>query len=133
VTVGTGNGGVITSVVMGESSHGIVIDFMANNSRRDGNPINFVYPESGSIIITEPVGILRTTQNPEAAQLFVDFLLSRAGQELKSQMGYVPLHRDVPPPEGLRSINEIRRLAFDVSVLYTERESDQVRFSALFG
>ena len=40
--------------------------------------------------MTEPVAILKTTQNPAAARAFVDFILSDEGQKLAVAMGYIP-------------------------------------------
>ena len=33
---------------------------MANRSKNDGAPVEFVYPEEGSPAITEPIGVLKT-------------------------------------------------------------------------
>ena len=40
--------------------------------------------------VTEPVAILKTTQNAAAARAFVDFILSDEGQKLAVAMGYIP-------------------------------------------
>ena len=132
VKVGRGNGGVITDVVSGERAYGLVIDFMSNNAKMEGNPIDFVYPISGSVVVTEPVGIVASTQNADAAKLFVDFVLSGEGQELARAMGYVPLHKDVKGADGLKSIADIKQLTADVVTLDAARESDKEQFSALF-
>ncbi|MDR1625917.1 MAG: ABC transporter substrate-binding protein [Spirochaetia bacterium] len=130
--VGRGNGGVITDVVNGEKAYGIVLDYMANNAKKEGNPIDFVYPESGSTVVTEPVGILASTQNPQAAKKFLDFVISKEGQSLSSAQGYVPLHKGVAPAAGLKKVTEIKTLGADVAALYEQREQDKARFSALF-
>ena len=130
--VGRGNGGVITDVVGGEKAYGLVIDYMANNAKKEGNPIDFVYPSSGSVVVTEPVGIVSSTQNADAAKLFLDFILSREGQELAGSMGYVPLRRDVKGPDGLKSIADIKQLTVDAAILDAAREDDKEHFSTLF-
>ncbi|MDR1931982.1 MAG: ABC transporter substrate-binding protein [Spirochaetales bacterium] len=130
--VGRGNGGVITDVVNGEKAYGLVIDYMANNAKKQGNPIDFVYPASGSAVITEPAGIIKSTKNPEAAKRLLDFILSKEGQILQSSIGYVPLRKDVSAPEGLQNISRIQALAADVSALYEQREADKTRFTGIF-
>ncbi|MDR1319165.1 MAG: ABC transporter substrate-binding protein [Treponema sp.] len=130
--VGRGNGGVITDVVNGEKAYGIVIDYMAYNAKKEGNPVDFVFPASGSIVITEPVGILSSSPNQEAAKKFVDFLLTREGAELGVGIGHIPLVKGVKPPAELKQIGDIKALSADVSVMYQNRDTDKNRFTALF-
>src|SRR5690606_41142940 len=68
-------------------------DLLAIRAKQEGSPIDIGYPKEGVPVITEPVGIVKSTQNPEAARAFVDFLLSREGQQLAADMGYMPLRR----------------------------------------
>jgi iron(III) transport system substrate-binding protein len=130
--VGRGNGGVITDVVNGEKAYGIVIDYMAYNAKKEGNPVDFVFPASGSIVITEPVGILSSSPNQAAAKKFVDFLLTREGAELGVGIGHIPLVKGVNPPAGLKQIGDIKALSGDVGVMYQNRDADKNRFTALF-
>jgi iron(III) transport system substrate-binding protein len=130
--VGRGNGGVITDVVSGEKAYGLVIDYMANNAKKEGNPVDFVFPASGSVVVTEPVGIMASSRNHEGAKKFVDFLLTREGAELGVGIGHIPLIRNTEPPQGLRKISDIKVLSTDVSTLYKNRETDKTQFTTLF-
>lgn len=128
-----GNGAVIRNVASGEQRYGMVVDFMAIRSRAEGSPVEVVYPAEGVPVITEPVGIVRGTPNLAAAQAFVDFLLSRQGQQLAAEMGYMPLRDDVPAPEGFPPLAEIAVLAADPLELAQNRDDDKERFRELFG
>jgi iron(III) transport system substrate-binding protein len=130
--VGRGNGGVITDLVNGEKAYGVVVDNMACKAKLEGNPIDFVFPASGSIVITEPVGIMASSQNQEAAKKFVDFLLTKEGANARVKTGYAPLHKEVPPPQGLKPVSQIKVLSADTTVLYQNRDADKNRFTALF-
>jgi iron(III) transport system substrate-binding protein len=130
--VGRGNGGVITDVVSGEKAYGMVIDYMASNAKKEGNPVDFIFPASGSVVVTEPVGIMASSGNSEGAKKFVDFLLTREGAELGVGIGHIPLIRDTPPPQGLKPISAIKVLSADVGTLYENRETDKTQFTALF-
>jgi iron(III) transport system substrate-binding protein len=132
VKVGRGNGGVVTDVMQGEKKYGIVLDYMANNAKKAGNSIDFTYPASGTVVETQPVGILASAKNIDAAKAFVDFILSRKGQMEAMKLGYAPLHRDVEAPEGLAGIASIKRLTADVTEMYHEKDEDKNRFSKLF-
>lgn len=133
VLLAQGNGAVLRAVAGGERPYGIIVEYLAIRAKQEGSPIDIVYPQEGVPVITEPVGIVKTTQNLEAAQAFVDFLLSRDGQRLAAEMGYMPLRADVEPPAGFPSLSEIRVLSADTAVLVQEREADKERFNELFG
>ena len=75
------------AVANGEKSYGVLVDFMAFNAKAKGSPIDFVFPAEGNPAVTEPVAILKTTQNAAAARAFVDFILSDEGQKLAVSMG----------------------------------------------
>src|SRR5690606_34086084 len=40
-----GNGAVLKSVASGEKAYGILVDFMAMNAKKDGSPIESVFPD----------------------------------------------------------------------------------------
>ena len=132
ITVDKGNGAVQKAVVAGEKSCGILVDYMANRSKNDGAPVEFIYPEEGSPAITEPIGVLKDSKNQEAAEAFVDFVLSDEGQELAASIGYTPVKEGVDAPEGLKSIDQIKTISSDTKELYSSREADKEKFSAIF-
>ena len=84
-----GNGAVATAVAGGQKMYGVLVDFMGLNAKAKGSPVEFVFPTEGVTAVTEPVAILRTTRNPEAARAFVDFLISAEGQALAVRQGYL--------------------------------------------
>ena len=133
VQVGQGNGGVQTAVVNGEKGLGLLVDYMALRSKAEGAPVEFVYPEEGSLCVTEPVGILKESKNQELAKLFVDFILSDEGQKTTAEIGYTPIKKGVEPPEGFRSADEIQNLTYDMATLVSEREADKEAFAQMFG
>lgn len=128
-----GNGDVIKRVASGERSYGIIVDFMAHNAKLKGSPVAFVYPKSGVSVITEPVGIVKTTANAEAAKAFVDFVLSEEGQKLAVSQGYLPVRDNVDVPEGRPAPATLKILTAPMDKLVEQRESDKKDFSALFG
>ena len=133
VAVGKGNGSIITAVAGGDRLFGPVVDYMARRAKAKGSPVDYVYPAEGSPVITEPVGIVAREEVRDEAKRFVDFLLSEKGQALFSGMGYVPVRRGVPVPDGLLGIDQVTVLSADSAMLIREREGDKARFSELFG
>lgn len=74
-----------------------------------------VYPEEGTPLTLAPVGILADAPHPDAAKLFIDFILSQEGQELLDTKlyGMYSMRSDVPPPAGQKSLAEIHPLLPD--------------------
>lgn len=132
VKVDKGNGSVQKAVVAGDKAAGIIVDYMVMRSKKNGATVEFVYPSEGSPYVTEPVGLLKTAKNKGAAKAFIDFILSKEGQELASEMGYTPVREDVKAPQGLKSIKDIRTLEVNPLDLFKDREADKAKFSALF-
>jgi len=128
-----GNGAVLNAVAGGQKMYGIIVEFMALNAKAKGSPVDFVFPAEGVSIVTEPTAILRGTKNPEAAHAFVDFLLSKEGQELAVSQGYFPARRDVKPPPGFPDVATLRILPVDISELEKRDELNKKRFAELFG
>ncbi|MBJ3777250.1 ABC transporter substrate-binding protein [Acuticoccus mangrovi] len=128
-----GNGGVYKAVAGGEKLYGFVVDFLAIRSAEDGAPVAFVFPPEGVSYVTEPVAILSTAKNPEAAKAFVDFLISKKGQELAVSQGYLPAHPDVAPPAGFPPRSEIKLMSFDPAKALAEDTEMKMRFQEIFG
>ncbi|WKA51818.1 ABC transporter substrate-binding protein [Planococcus liqunii] len=133
ITITQGNGAVLEGVAMGEQQYGMIVDYLAAQAKSDGSPVELVYPKEGVPVITEPVGILANTDNEEAAQAFVDFVLSEEGQELASDQGYTPIRQGVEAPEGLKSLDDIKVLEADSVELLQTRDDDKAKFGEIFG
>jgi iron(III) transport system substrate-binding protein len=128
-----GNGAVASAVASGQKLYGVLVDFMALNAKAKGSPVEFVFPTEGVSAVTEPVAILRTGRNPEAARAFVDFLLSAEGQALAARQGYLPARRDVAPPPGFPPRAAIRILPVDLPGYLANDEANKRKFADLFG
>ena len=79
------------------------------------------------------MAIMQEAENLDAAQKFVDFVLSQPGQELVSQQGYLPAHPDVTPPEGFPERSTINLMPVDIEQALEQEETLKQRFSDLFG
>lgn len=85
----------------------------AIQAERAGRPISYVIPPQ-TILIQNPIAVTANSKNSAAAQAFVSFLLSPAGQEQWARLGYRPVRPTVaaqfrkkfpdPPNHGLFTI-----------------------------
>ncbi|WP_323781756.1 ABC transporter substrate-binding protein [Thalassovita sp.] len=127
-----GNGGTFKAVAAGEKPYGVLVDFLAIRAKAKGSPVEFVFPEEGVSYVTEPVAIMAGTKHMKAAEKFVDFLLSEAGQELVVDMGYIPARNGVASPEGFPSRDEIKLMAFNPAKALADTETNKARFAKVF-
>jgi iron(III) transport system substrate-binding protein len=130
---GQGNGSVIESVARGEKAYGIIIDYMAFNAKAKGSPVDFVFPVEGVSAISQPVAILKTTQNLDAAKAFVDWQLSREAQAQSVAQGYFPIFPDVAPPRGYPPVASLKIMPTDFSGLIATDDENKKKFAELFG
>ena len=128
-----GNGAVMTAVANGEKSYGVLVDFMAFNAKAKGSPIDFIFPSEGLPAVTEPVAILKTTQNAAAARAFVDFILSDDGQKLAVSMGYIPAKASVGMPSWYPAGAKINVMPTDIAQVVQANGTNLKRFAELFG
>ncbi|MEO0681773.1 MAG: ABC transporter substrate-binding protein [Pseudomonadota bacterium] len=128
-----GNGGTYRAVAGGEKLYGFVVDFLPIRNKLEGAPVEFVFPEEGVSAVTEPVAILSTARNPEAAKAFVDFLLSPEGQQLAADQGYLPAHPAITPPEGFPPRDQIKLIDFDPAQALADDQANKLKFTDIFG
>src|SRR5207244_7406821 len=67
------------------------------NFKQRGGPIDWVRLADPLYGETVPVGIMAGAPHPNAARLFVDYTLSKEGQELFRDLGKIPARGDVTP------------------------------------
>ncbi len=129
---GRGNGGVLSAVANGEMDYGIIVDFMPLNAAAEGSPVGFLFPDEGVTAVTEPVAILATARNVEAAQAFVNWQLSEEGQRFAVEQGYLPLREGVARPANFPDV-EINVIQVDPALLLEQSEDIRRRFADIFG
>ena len=104
---------LIDLLVRGEALVGGTVDhFRAFEPNATKAGIVGVYPTEGMPLAVAPVAIFKAAPHPNAAKLFIDFTLSRAGGTLLDHDIFQAYSRrpDVPPPEGQRPLAETKPL-----------------------
>lgn len=128
-----GNGAVLKSISSGEKPYGILVDFMALNAKAKGTPIEFVFPDEGVIAVTEPVAIMKTSDNVEDAKKFIDFIIGEEGQKLALEQGYLPANASVGRPAWLPEGVDVKIMPFDIQKVISATEADKAKFGEMFG
>lgn len=128
-----GNGPALKAVASGLAKYGIIADADVIRAKASGSPVELIFPKDGVTFITEPVAILSTAKQPDAAKAFVDFLLSKEGQELVVKQGNMPIDPSITPPAGFPKLSEIKLLPMDADKAVKTDKAVREKFTEIFG
>ena len=128
--VAESNGPVSQAVAEGSRPVGIVVDYLVRDLASQGSPIAVSYPDEGVPYITQPGAVFADAPNPEAAKLFLDFLVSKKGQELAVDQNYLPVREDAGSPEGAPALGDIALFDQDLEAIAASRDDAVAAFNA---
>ncbi|MDO5647585.1 extracellular solute-binding protein [Paracoccus sp. (in: a-proteobacteria)] len=107
------------------------VDYISYAQAAAGETIEVIVPASGTVIAPRPMMILASTDMPDQARAFVDFVLSDAGQALVAETYLMPARTDV---EGLRpGIDTLNIIAVDEAAASARRDDIIARFNQVTG
>ena len=92
-----GHGLVAQLIAAGEVPLGWAYSFRAERMKSEGAPIDWVTSFNPTVTTISGVGLSAKASAPNAAKLFIDFILSKRGQEMVREMRRVPSRSDVKP------------------------------------
>lgn len=127
-----GNGEVRNAVAEGSKAYGMVLDYMAIEAVQKGSPVAWVAPKEGVVAFFQPIAILQGAANVGDAKKFINFLLSRQGQELAAKQGYRPLTPSVAAPAGFPAMDNMKVIPVDAAAIEKAGRTKK-RFDTLFG
>lgn len=93
----------LTGVAEGQYLAGITLDKSARDAIAAGSPVEMSWPTSGAVAVYSPIAVWKDAANVAAAESFVDFVLSAAGQAAIASTGWQPIRAGVsggPPIDG---------------------------------
>jgi iron(III) transport system substrate-binding protein len=129
-----GNTSLIQTIADGKLDMGITIDFMVRELKNK-NPdisIDYIFPEEGVVLVPSPIAIAKDCQNLLAAKAFVDFILSKEGQEFLSAQGITPVRLDVIPPSGVPTITQMKVIPSNPEEILILKEDSKNIFIDIF-
>ena len=110
-----------------------VADHTALEDKAHGAPIDVIFPRSGTIATARPMMIMKGTREARDAKRFVDFVLSRKGQQDVADEFIIPARNDVAPARpGLDAIKLLPSPQARAGGSGTSRDAVLKRFAALF-
>ena len=79
-------------------------------SAAKGNPLGVVYPSDGSLLMVSPSAIMKNSKHPNAAKLFMDFLMGPETSEVYVEYFQDPLLPGIAPAAGAKPIAEVKTI-----------------------
>ncbi|ANE03142.1 ABC transporter substrate-binding protein [Corynebacterium crudilactis] len=115
------NGPTSQEIAGGGHPIGVVVDYLVRDLASAGSPIDTIYASEGSPYITEPAGVFADSEQKEAAERYINFLLSVEGQKIAVEQAYLPVREDVGTPEGTPALSEIALMTPDLDVVTADK------------
>jgi len=101
-------------------------------NRRDGLPLGYVFPNSGTPVIEDAIGVVRHARHAPQAEAFVDYIGSVAAQLLATREAYrLPARLDLPEdslPAWARDVRRRMKVADVDWDLLAAREAGWMRY-----
>ena len=126
ISVRQGHSLLTNMVVSGEVPIALTVyNYMPETAKRKGAPIDWIALEPAAAR-SNAIGIARRASHPNAALLFVDYMLTDA-QELLASLDYVPVKSGVATP-----LKNLRIQIIDPMVMLDDREKWSKLFADVF-
>lgn len=92
-------------IVAGSAPNGTL-----SQSAAKGNPLAMIYPADGTVLIIAPSGIMKGVPHPNAARLFMEYLLTPEASKLWVTHFNESMRPEVTPPEGVKSAKDVKTI-----------------------
>ena len=80
-----------------------------------GNPVGFIYPEDGTVVTVGPSAVLASAPHPNAARLFMEWLLGLDYAQACVEWHLEPVRADAPPMKGTRRIGDFKAVTLSTT------------------
>lgn len=117
VVIATSNGDVRKRVASGELPLGLTDTDDAFEAIEEGAPVGIVFLDQegiGTLIMPNTVSLIQGSPNTENGKRLIEYLLQKETETKLAQLAaQMPLHKGVPVPEHVPSLDNIRSMKID--------------------
>src|SRR5436189_1318303 len=132
VKMTTSNGESTDFVATGQEDFSLVDTDDAVNTKKQGKPVEIVYPDQdsngiGVLILPNAVALIKGGPHPENGKRLIDYLLSKSTEHKLAfaDCAQIPLHSGVDTPPESRRIEEIKTMRVQYVDLASKMEEIQ--------
>jgi iron(III) transport system substrate-binding protein len=105
----------------------------ATVTAKRGNPIGIVYPEDGTVLCVGPSAIIASAPHPNAAKLFLEWLLSPEYADASREWALEPVRADAEPLPGMKRLVDIKTMTVSAAEITRELPSAIEQWRETFG
>ncbi len=105
------------------------VDYIALGLKAKGEAIDVIHPSSGTVLAPRPIMIAKSSKNLDAAKMFVDFVLSKEGQQLVAKRLILPARTDVSAKRP--GWNDLKIINFDYVAAAGEAAMTKKKFAEI--
>ena len=129
VRVASSNGEVKRLVATSEVAFGLADTDDAFEALKEGAPVDVVYPDQegmGTLVMPTTAVLIQGGPHPETGRKLVDYLLTPdVERRMADSAAHMPLRPDVPVPQGLKRVSEIKAMQVDYARVASDMERIQ--------
>lgn len=97
----------------GESKVGLSTAATAISMKERDQQVAPSFPEDGAMLNVGPTSIIANTKHPNAAKLFLEFLISKPTGDLTASEFLIPVRNDVTPYKGVPPLGTLKGITSD--------------------
>ena len=98
-----------------------------------GEPVEIVYASEGSPVITGPMGIMKSSPNPNAARLFYSWAMGREGQQINVDVAALrSAHGQVSWRKGAKKLDELKVMKEDPVAVEAQSDEIKAKYTSYF-
>ena len=98
-----------------------------------GELLGFAFPDDGTPLVFRGIAVTRDAPNPNAARLFLDYVLSRDGQVAVGEGGLTPYRSDVPADAvPFYTYHAIAEAVGDDNLILATYDADHIAYTDAF-
>jgi len=90
----------------------------ASENVKKGNPLAMIYPTDGTVLILAPSGIMKGVKHPNAARLFMEYLMSVDASKVWVDHFGEPIRPEVSASTGMKSAKELKTIRPSVEEIF---------------
>ncbi len=123
----------VTDIKAGERQVGAGPDNYSLASKAQGVPIDIHFPDDGAVLVPGPVGLIKGSKHPNAAQLFANFMYSKEYSQALVKTYNYPLREDVEPAAGVPKLDKIKVIRNTVEQLTRDLPGSIEKWRSVMG
>ena len=122
--------GVLTS---GERIVGIGPSGLSQVTAARGNPVGISYPTDGAVLIVSPSAVMANAPHPNAAKLFIEFLLGPEMSRISDEAKRLPVRADAPAMVGDRNYADLKVVRLSTAEITRDMQDAIEQWRDTFG